>query len=258
MNNVARLLAAALLSLSAAPSIAASIAIANPSFEENFAPDGGFPVFPAAVGPTGWSVYDPGSILNGNLSSIGVLNPTGTTFYSTPVPDGRNVAIVFLQDSPGEGPAGVRQFLSATLQADTRYTLSVAIGNIASGTGLGPYAGFGFTNLSGFPGYQVEVLAGGIQVALDDNSLGTSLADGSFGLSTLVFDGNARPEALGQTLEIRLINLNLTGTATAPGIEVNFDNVQLTTSPVPEPASWAMLAAGLASVMLWRRRLARI
>jgi len=248
MTKLVRSMAAALLLLPTGLPQAASIEIANPSFEANFAPDGGFPVFPAAVAPDGWTVYDPNGILNGNLSSLGVLNPAGTTFYDVPVPDGRNVAIVFLQDSPGEGPAGLRQTLAATLQANTRYTLSVTIGNIASGTGLGAYAGFGFTELSGFPGYQVELLAGGVQIALDDNSLGATLADGSFALSRLEAAIGATHQALGQALEIRLINLNLTGTPAAPGIEVNFDRVQLTAAPVPEPRTWALLAAGLGLV----------
>lgn len=35
---------------------------------------------------------------------------------------------------------------------------------------------------------------------------------------------------------------------------VNFDNVRLSVQPVPEPATWAMMALGLGAMGVWRRK----
>ena len=117
------------------------ITVVNPSFEANFAPAGGFPV----LVPTGWNLYDPGvpgdpaGIVNQNNNAVGVLNPAGTTFFIDPVPHGNNVALVYLEQRAGTilpgKPVGLSQTLASTLQLNTRYDLSVAVGNIASGSG---------------------------------------------------------------------------------------------------------------------------
>ena len=62
--------------------------------------------------------------------------------------------------------------------------------------------------LSGFPGYRVDLLAGGEVIAQDENSLAGSIDDGKFGTSTVPFiTGSTHPQ-LGQALSIRLVNLN--------------------------------------------------
>lgn len=227
---------------------AQAISIVNPSFEADFAPNGGFPVFD----PTGWSRYDPAGIVNQSTNAVGVLNPTGTTFYVDPVPHGNNVALVYLEQRRGtnlNGDAvGFFQTLAGnTLAQNTRYTLNVTVGNIASGTGLGAFAPFGFANLSGFPGYRVELLAGGQVVAADDNSL--VIGDGRFATSSVVLEVGQSHALAGQTLGIRLLNLNnATGNPLERGREVNFDNVSLVAAPVPELPSGALYLAGLALI----------
>jgi len=52
-------------------------------------------------------------------------------------------------------------------------------------------------------------------------------------------------------LAIRLVNLN------GPGIEVNFDDVRLDASPVPEPSSVGLVAIGMMCVLLKRHRTSR-
>jgi len=240
------LIAALLAAAAVAGAQAASVTVVNPSFEADFAPDGNF----VLLYPSGWTLYDPNGIVDFPLGndSVGVLNPTGTTFFTDPVPHGRNAALVFLGSDVGAGEAGLAQTLMDTLQANTRYRLSVGIGNIASGTGLAPQDVLGEFNLTGFPGYRVDLLAGGEVIAMDNNSLAGSLADGRFGTSVVEIEIGAVHPFIGRPLGIRLVNLNLPGTALAPAIEVDFDQVTLLATPVPEPATWAFMLAGLATI----------
>ena len=204
------------------------LAISNPGFEADFVSEGCFEV----LLPTAWPVYDPSSILDGGGNSVGGLNlPPGSVFFPAGAPQGDHAALVFLSSTIGAGPAGLSQMLSDTLQANTTYTLSVQVGNIASGIGPPPCDVFGFFDLDGFPGYQVQLLAGGVVIAEDDNSLAAAIPEGEFQLSTIqVTVGDTHPQ-LGDTLEIRLINLNVADTPGDPGIEVDFDDVRLVAQP---------------------------
>jgi hypothetical protein len=228
----------------AAAASAQAINIINPSFEANVVPGGEFHVF----NPIGWSRYDPGSIVNQGNNAVGALNPAGTTFFVDAVPDGNNAALIYLEQRAGTLNPGDMVGLSQTLtgnflQLNTRYILSAAVGNIASGTGLGASEGFGPADLSGFPGYSVQLLAGGVVVAEDNNTL--VIGEGRFATSTVeLVVGNSHARA-GQTLAIRLLNLNATGNLVERAREVDFDAVSLIASAVPEPGTYAMFLAGL-------------
>ena len=252
MNATIRTTVAALLFSLAASSGAAPIAIINHSFEANAVPAGNF----ALLAPTGWSLYNPDGLFNNNARSIGVLDPAGTTFFTDPVPDGENAALVFMSGVGGQGVMGISQQLAANLQADTTYRLRVAVGNIASGIGLPPQDVFGTFDLDGFPGYRIELLAGGVMIAQDNNLLGNSIGEGRWSDALLEFTPGAAHAQLGQQLGIRLVNLNQAGTPDVPNIEVDFDNVRLDASPaqrVPSPAPIALLLAGLGSLAACRR-----
>jgi len=205
-----------------------SLAISNPGFEADLVSEGCF----EGLLPTGWPVYDPNGILDGVWNAVGGLNlPPGSVWFPGGAPEGDHVALVFLSTAIGAGPAGLTQVLGDTLQADTTYTLSVQVGNIASGIGPPPCDVFGFFDLNGFPGYQVQLLASGVVIAEDDNSLAGTIPEGEFRLSTIqVTVGITHPQ-LGDTLEIRLINLNVADTPGDPGIEVDFDDVRLVAQP---------------------------
>ncbi|CAN0418150.1 unnamed protein product, partial [Phaeothamnion confervicola] len=153
--------------------------------------------------------------------------------------------------SGGVGEYGFQQTLAATLAANTRYTLEVDIINIASGTS----SSGDFFDLSGFPGYRVDLLAGGVVIAQDLNSLAGTLADGEVGTSTLEFTTDSNPLAAGQNLAIRLVNLNVADIA-GPGadLEVDFDNVRFEAVSVPIPPMLPMLAAACVALGLRRRR----
>ncbi len=206
---------------------AAPVAVINPGFEANPVSAGCFAVFT----PTGWQPYDPFNILDTGQDVIGALNTSAGPYFPE-APEGSNVGLVFLQGDVGGGEAGMRQVLSATLQTSTIYRLSVEVGDIDSGVGLPPCDQFGFFNLENFPGYRVELLAGGEVIAVDDNSLAGDLSDGVFLPTAIRATIPAVHVEASQPLEIRLINLNVAETPEEPGIEVDFDAVALEATPV--------------------------
>jgi hypothetical protein len=196
-----------------------SISIQNAGFEDPVQEDFAFTVEP----PPGWQVYDPNNIIpevtTDDSSATGVFNPSLNN-YPGGVPEGNNVGYSFLVEPPGSGEAGLSQVLDTLLAPNTRYTLSVSVGNP---TGDDPVPGISFP---GFSGYRVELLAGGQVLAMDDNSL--HIPEGKFKTSKINYTSSSTDVLVGQPLEIRLINL-LQG----PGIEVDFDNVQLTAKTLP-------------------------
>ena len=227
---------------------AASLPIVNPGFEADFAAPNSFPV----LTPQGWSLHDPNGIVDFNLDAIGVLNPTASTFFPAGAPEGSNVALVFLSGDVGGGHAGVSQILDATLQPETFYTLSVAVGNIASGFGAPPFDSF--FDLDGFPGYAVQLLAGGVVIAEDANTLAATLEEGSFATSTVEIEIGAQHAQLGAPLAIRLLNLNTPGTPDEPGIEVDFDDVHLEATALPAPSPSALALGAIAALVALSRR----
>jgi hypothetical protein len=195
-----------------------AIFVENPGFEADAIADG---KYNSAIVPAGWSKYDPNNIIGQDFNSVGVLNPTGTALYPMGAAEGKNVALVFLWRMQTDGlPAGISQQLAATVQAKTQYNLRVKIGNI------GPVMGDAW-DLTGFPGYRVELLAGTTVLGQDDNILLPN--EGTFLESNVsVSIGSADP-SLGQPLGIRLINRNKGNS----GIEVNFDDIRLDALPLP-------------------------
>jgi hypothetical protein len=219
------------------------ILIANAGFESNSISPGTF----AVLVPQGWTIYDPAFIVNQNENSVGVIRPLpGVEFFPAGTPEGVNGALVFLAGGQS-AEAGLRQTLTATLQANTRYRCSVQIGNIASGTSLPGSADGGgvFYDLDGFPGYRIDVLAGTTVVGSDSNSIAATIPEGEFRQTRFYFDvTNGHPQ-LGQLLGIRLVNLKQPGTPSAPNIEVDFDEVTLSAGAIPGPAQLRLELLGL-------------
>ena len=199
-----------------------SLVVSNHSFEFPAIAAG---TFSTTAAPPGWSAY---GNLNFNARTIGVLRPGTTTLYAEPAPLGQNVGVIFLMDNPANQTffanleAGMRQTLAATLQTRRQYTLRVEVGNIANDVN----APFQF---GGFPNYRIDLLAGTNVLASDNNS--RLPGEGRFLTTTVAVATAASHPFAGQPLGIRLVNLN-----SAPGIEVNWDNVRLESSPLPPPA----------------------
>ena len=149
-----------------------------------------------------------------------LIGPTG--HFTNPIPDGFNTAWL--------NGGSATQTLPSVLTADTTLTLRVDVGDRRDNV---------------FPGYSVALLAGNTVLGAES----ALLPSDGFLTSTVSYTALAGNHLLGQPLKIRL---------TANGIQVNFDNVRLDVSPVPEPSSAAMLLAGLTLVgSLMRRRLPR-
>lgn len=216
---------------------AALLTVQNHSFENPATGNGTF-VTSDTSAPTGWSIY--GTTMLGNRF-YGVLNPAGTTLYTEPAPDDDNVGVVFLF-TPGAGEGGLEQALNDNLELNTEYTLTVDVGNIANDPNP-PHSSF---NFSGFPGYRIELLAGGNVIAADNNSL--SIAEGAFETSSVQFTTGDSHANAGQPLSIRLINLN------GSGIEVNFDNVLLDAVAIPEPSTSSLFAGAFVMFFAFTKR----
>lgn len=231
---------------------AAPIAVTNAGFEDV---TGQFPFFEFTFGvPAGWALHDPNTIVATPNIYTGTLEPNGTVFFNTTAPEGDKVAILFNSGLEGDGEYGFAQTLTDTLLPNTQYTLTIEVGNIASGTADDST----FYNLDEFPGYRIDLLAGGVAIAQDINTL--VIPEGEFATATVQFTTGGTHPQLGLPLGIRLVNRNVIPGGytqlTSPDLEVDFDDVRLdATAVIPEPASLSLLTLGAA--MLLRRRAAR-
>jgi hypothetical protein len=247
--------------LAAAPceASAAPVSIDNPGFEDLYlgsnlpaeyagdVPTGTFPTGPA---PSGWTAYYQGGSPPAG-AFIGVLNP-GTAadfapdpaFFEFGAPEGDNAVLLYTAGDTGGAEYGVEQTLGSVLESDTLYMLRVSIGNIGSATALlPPYSGSGFYDIDGFPGYRVQLLAGGVVVAEDVD--GVLPDERQWGTAFAALSTTDDHPQLGETLSIRLVNRNQADVAGVTGIEVDFDDVRLDASPaLPVPIGPAA-SAGL-------------
>jgi hypothetical protein len=191
----------------AASAGADSIFVENCSFEALELPDGAH----LRGAPEGWTLLE---------GKFGVFNPTADTFPDG-VPDGVNTAY--------SNGGTIAQVLAAVLEANTVYSLQVALGNRPE---------------TPFPGYMVQLLAGGSVLTED---VGAVAPPGqSFETSLINFQAAVADARVGEPLEIRLVSL---------GIQTNFDLVQLEATVIPAPGALALLGvAGLAACRRRRRR----
>ena len=230
------LIVAAAFAAAAGVAQAALVTISQPSFESPVTAPATF-TGTQTTGPTGWAVYNSGA--TNNQRFFGVWNPSTTNSYIGGAPAGLNIGVVFLQNTTGIAEAGLQQTLGATLQLATQYTLTVEVGNF-SDADPGPF------NFTGFPGYRVDLFAGSTLLVSDNNTLAPG--EGMFATSVVSFTTGASHANAGQALGIRLVNLN------GPGTEVNFDNVRLDATSVPEPSAAALGSVAVLCALLRRLR----
>ena len=211
------------------------IAINNPSFEDN----------PAAVPtditvgiPSGWTAYNPNNIAGVFYGSLYAAPDN----YPNGAPHGDHVQVNYIAANGAAGAEfGVFQLLSASLEQNTRYTLSVEVGNIDSGfndlnaTPNNPDDD-SFFNIAGFNGYRVELqavppgqppqtLVAQTQSVADPEPI----QDGQFRPISISYDSRTAPaELIGMPLQILLVNLNEIDPAFPnQDRETNFDDIRL-------------------------------
>lgn len=221
-------------------SLAAPVAIVNPSFEADPAP---VPSDITVGVPSGWLAYNPNGtpgVFYGSLYAAPDNYPAGA-------PEGDHVQVNFIPANQAANEEfGVFQTLAVPLQDDTLYTLTVEVGNIASGfndlngTPDNP-ADDSFFNISGFNGYRVElrtdsITGTGTTLMVNTLSVGDPdpIPDGEFRTVSFTFNSSdVDSNLIGENLEILLVNLNQIDPA-HPGSdrETNFDDVRLDSSPV--------------------------
>lgn len=195
---------------------------------------------PITVLNPGFELDTTSSFINGPITdwtttsgTAGVWNinadPLG--FWTALAPQGSNIA--FLSDAPRPGTASaISQVLSATLQADTTYTLSGYVGDPI---------GFSAGTLS-----TASLFAGATLLVTES----IPAPSGTFTPFSLTFDSTGFPLLVGQTLEIQLaVNEPQTGFDA-----IALDASSISTTSVPEPGTLLLFSGGLAALGLLRRK----
>jgi len=167
-----------------APASTEDLAVANASFEDYVLPAGA--ATSDGVGLDSWTP-EPGN-------QVGVWNVSDLTDYPGGAPDGVNVAY-------SQGPS-ISQVLSDVVVEGMTYALTVEVGN---------------SPCCAFLGYGVQLLANGVVLAEDANSIPADPA--TFETVLVTYTSPPGDPNAGETLEIRLLAL---------GPEVTFDDVTLT------------------------------
>jgi hypothetical protein len=188
--------------------VSIATAVLNPGFESFVLADGQYTSTFSSSGNAistpdpipGWSLVPAGT------STVGTFNPA-TTQYPDEAPEGQNVAYA--------NGNGFGQLLPYHLEPDNEYRLEVEVGRRSDNS---------------FPGYDLELRAGGNLLVADAGSL--SPAPGTFETSVVTFTADPSDPNLGGQLEVVI---------RSDGNQPNFDDVRLTgiveTASVAGPAS---------------------
>ena len=213
---------------------AASIMVPNFSFESpaqtNGANNNGGNGNTTAI--TNWTISAPPS-----NTDNGVYHPLAgfTSTNPLPAPADRN-QLAYLVPGAGNTSSITSSASLGTVAANMLYTLTVALGNRSD-------------NLFFDTGtYTIDLLANGASVA-EATLAGSAIPHGTFSDLSAVFTSPASGPLIGESLTIRL-----SATAGSNSDEGIFDNVRLTASPVPEPATSIMIVGGMAALAWLRRR----
>ena len=178
--------------------------VANGGFEDPVLDEDGYT----------WGDVPGWTLVGGEATDIegsGVWNVTLADFDPVLAPEGENV--LFTEYLPEGIAKGVAQVLTEKFAADTDYTLTVEVGN--------SYYYY-------FAGYSVQLLAGGIVIAEDNDTLWPDYY--KWATSTVEYTYDPGDSGLvGQPLEIRLLNLGLDKDSPPEGevVGVEFDDVTL-------------------------------
>jgi hypothetical protein len=245
MRNHINAIVASVVALSAgfaATARATAVSIVNPGFESDAAADGG-----AVAAAIGWNLGGSDSFSNFTYDPPAAAG-NATNAKNTFAGDTNNFLLSNGGDSANSGATGftnVTQVIpTATIQPNTRYTLSLDVGNL-----IGPTVFPAVTSgdvVTDHLQTRLVLNGGGPLSGNADTSLVSStahaVASGDVDNFTLIYETGANPANIGNDLYIQLV-----ASKSVPGgsiTQVMFDNVSLDMSPVPEPAS-ALASAGL-------------
>lgn len=241
---------------------AATIAITNADFEANILANPGAQndnftvttgqgatITPAPGWTFGYNQIDNYSAYAGisdlaaaNLSSEGALD--------------NNIVWLFVAANKQTTSVWARQTLSATVELNTRYTLTLRVAQAARAEGnpslpnpIFPTLGNGVDTGNVFARLRAGNATTAMPGFLSSASSVSAPGDHEWVNWTLVWETGASEALAGQALMIELFN-----TASSVGglpVEVFYDDLVLTTSAVPEPGTWALL--GGAGWLMGRR-----
>lgn len=220
------------LLLSAASAQAATVVIQNADFSAGRAQaEGEVTAGHAGGNPTGWGAS--------GGSSTGHWNPTAADFVHEAAHGGVGWT-TGLGITNNSNPGMLAQTIAGhTIQANTRYTLTLDVGRWLGGNSGGQPWGFEIGLLGGLLDGTGVIFA-----QLNEAAAGGEFTPGMFRTVSMVFETGASDAFIGKQLSILLSGRN-------PGAA--FDNVTLDASPlqtsaVPEPATWAMMITGFGLV----------
>lgn len=232
-------LAALALAGLSAPAAGAPISVANPSFEAVALADGARANALNADSATvpGWtSVFAGPGVSNGGTHDPQDAEFAGATGDDAALPGTADQGqALFLRGTVAGNTESFSTTANvATVEADTTYTLTVAVGD----------------PLDAEPGeVAIQLLVNGTKVA-ETIADGASLAEGSFTDVVAVFATTPGDPRAGGQLKIRLRHEVTLAALQA----VYFDRVELEDTAVPEPAAVLLAAAGASVLALARRR----
>lgn len=223
--------AAAILAclVSASPASAASlVTVANYSFEEGPTIADGQRLSRASFVIPGWKAAAIVSTGRANLSAAQIASQaTEGTYVGYLAGEGPRD-----QQSPTRLYNDYAQTLGVTLEANTRYTFSVDIGDAVGEQ----FAGFNF-------GFVAGDMESGSENTMLAQLIGTEAIDGGWTTRTISFETTDSTEGLGRPLSIFLRSVQ----GDYRTHFTYFDNIRVTSTAmaaVPEPASWAMMLLG--------------
>lgn len=255
------------LALAAAlPAFADSVSITNPGFEANLLTNpepGQFDNFIVAAGEGATITAVPGWTFHATqintFTSYGGVSDLAVANHGPEGAIDNNIAWFFINEGRQTGSISARQTLAASLQNNTRYTLTLRVaqsahaeGNPALDNPIFPTLGNGVNTGNVFARLWVNSVSTPMPGFLAGASSVSIPGDDQWVNWTLVWETGAADALAGGTLGIELFNQANTQALSVP-VEVFFDDVALTTAAVPEPSS-AMLLAAVAWWPALRRR----
>lgn len=260
-------LSLALALAAALPVLADSIPITNPGFEANVLTNpavGQKDNFIVAAGQDSTITAVPGWQFTATqvspYTSYGGVSDLAAANHGPEGSIDNNIAWFFINEGRQTGSISAQQSLAASLQNNTRYTLTLRVAQSAHAEGdplldnpLFPTLGNGVNTGNVFARLWVNSVATPMPGFLAGSSSVSAPGDNEWVNWTLVWETGANELLAGGTLGIELYNQANTQSLSVP-VEVFFDDVAITTSAVPEPSSVMLCASGMLMPILRRRR----